>query len=63
MQKVYGGLKKEKLAVFKFAGAQCLEHFCSKGRTILHCQKVEEIPGYGGKLHVTDFSSKPKCMF
>ena len=30
-----------------FNGVQCLEHFCSKGRTSLHCQKVGEIPGYG----------------
>ena len=32
----------------KFAGRsiQSLEHFCSKGRTFLHCQKVGEIPGY-----------------
>ena len=28
-------------------GFICLEHFCSKGRTSLHCQKVGEIPGYG----------------
>ena len=25
---------------------QCLEHFCSQGRTCLHYRKVGEIPGY-----------------
>ena len=40
------------------------------GRTSLHCRKVGAIPAYGWathcmlrKLHVTNCSSKPKCMF
>ena len=43
-----------------------MEHFCSKGRTSLHCQKVGETPGSPyvvRKLYVTDSSSKPKCIF
>ena len=48
---------------------QCLERFCSQGKTSLHCQKVRksldmgEPPSTQRKLHVTDCSSKPKCMF
>ena len=49
---------------------QCLEHFCSEGRTSLHCQEVRGIPGYGWthfsmprKLQVADCSRQPKYMF
>ena len=46
MWKVYGDLQrlnKKALVASKFARVQCLEHFCSKGRTSLHCQKVGDM--------------------
>ena len=53
MQKVYGDLTSkypslpgnQVLVASKLLGYQCLECFCSWGRTSLHCRKVRQIPG------------------
>ena len=53
MRKVHGDLQRltSKHSYHQslpgFNGVQCFEHFYSKSRTSLHCQKVGEIPGYG----------------
>ena len=56
------GLTKYAVIAPKFAGGsmgdQCLEHFCSESRTSLQCQKVREIPEYGG-VHLT---CRENCM-
>ena len=51
VQKELQRLNKQAQIAAKFAASinwdQCLEHFCSKGRKSLHCQKVGKISGYG----------------
>ena len=57
------GFTEQVRACSMIAGDQSLEHLFLD-RTSLHCQKVgKSLPCREQKLHVTNCSRKPKCMF